>query len=107
MKWFQLNRALSILLIVSGVCILLAAGLLYWRWSIWSEAKQTFDQVGTERTRLQRLDPFPDEANYRKSHGYLEAYAAALDKFRKQLKSEVVPELPLPPNEFQSHLRQA
>src|SRR5215472_5545875 len=107
MKWFQKNRALGILLLVSGICILLAAALLYWRWSVWSDAKQTFDQAATERTRLQRLDPFPHETNYRKLQGYLETYAAALDKFKKGLKSEVVPEAPLAPNEFQSRLRQA
>ena len=107
MKWFQQNRALGTLLLVSGVCTLLGAALLYWRWSIWSDAKQTFDQAATERTRLQRLDPFPDNANYRKLQGYIETYMAALDKFKEQLKSEVVPELPLAPNEFQSRLRQA
>src|SRR5438105_742002 len=107
MKWFQQNRALGSLLLVSGVCILLGAALLYWRWSVWSDAKHTFDQAATERTRLQRVDPFPDNANYRKLQGYIEAYAAALDKFREQLKSEVVLELPLAPNEFQSRLRQA
>ncbi len=107
MKWFQQNRALGTLLLVSGVCILLGAALLYWRWSIWSDAKQTFDQAATERTRLQRLDPFPDNANYRKLQGYIETYTAALDKFKEQLKSEVPPALPLAPNEFQSRLRQA
>jgi hypothetical protein len=107
MKWFQQNRALGTLLVVSGICILLGVALLCWRWSIWSGAKQTFDQAATERTRLYRLDPFPHEANYRKLQGYLEAYKAALDKFKEDLKSEVVPELPLAPNEFQSRLRQA
>jgi hypothetical protein len=107
MKWFQQNRALGTLLLVSGVCILLGAALLYWRWSIWSDAKQTFDQAATERTRLQRLDPFPDNANYRKLQGYIETYTAALDKFKEQLKSEVEPKLPLAPNEFQSRLRLA
>jgi hypothetical protein len=107
MKWFQQNRALGTLLLISGICILLGAALLYWRWSVWSDAKRTFDQAATERTRLQRLDPFPDEENYRKLQGYLKTYAAALDKFKEQLKSEVVPELPLAPNEFQSRLRQA
>ncbi len=56
---------------------------------------------------MYRLDPFPHETNYRKLQGYLEAYKAALDKFKEDLKSEVVPELPLAPNEFQSRLRQA
>jgi hypothetical protein len=107
MKWFQKNRALGTLLLVSGICILLGAALFYWRWSIWNKAKQTFSQAAAERSRLYRLDPFPHETNYRKLQGYLEAYKAALDKFKEDLKSEVVPELPLAPNEFQSRLRQA
>ena len=107
MKWFQQNRALGTLLLVSGICILLGAALLYWRWSVWSEAKQTFDQATAERNRLQRLDPFPNDANYRKLQGYLERYNTALDKFKEDLKSEVAPAPPLAPNEFQSRLRQA
>src|SRR5206468_5386266 len=107
MKWFQKNRALGTLLIVSGVSILLGAALLYWRWSVWSEAKQTFDQATAERNRLQGLSPFPNDANYRKLQGYLERYNAALDKFKDELKAEVAPAPPLAPNEFQSRLRQA
>jgi len=107
MKWFQQNRALGTLLIVSGVCVLLGAGLLYWRWSVWTEAKQTFDLTTAERNRLQGLNPFPDDANYRKLKGYLEKYDAALDKFKEDLKADVAPGPPLPPNEFQSRLRQA
>jgi len=107
MKWFQQNRALGILLLVSGICILLAAALLYWRWSVWSDTKQTFDQATAERNRLQGLNPFPNEANLRKLRGYLETYKVALDKFKDQLKTEVAPAPPLAPNEFQSRLRQA
>ena len=107
MKWFQQNRALGTLLLVSAVCVLLGAGLLYWRWSVWSEAKQTFDQATAERNRMQALDPFPNDANYRKLQGYLERYSDALDKFKDELKSEVAPAPPLAPNEFQSRLRQA
>ena len=107
MKSFQQNRALSTLLLVSGICIVLGAALLYWRWSVWSEAKRTFDQATAERNRLQRLDPFPNDANYRKLQGYLERYNAALDKFKDDLKSEVAAEPELAPNEFQSRLRQA
>ena len=107
MKWFQQNRALGTLLIISGVCVLLGAALLYWRWSVWGEAKQTFDQAIAERNRLQGLDPFPNDANYRKLQGYLERYNAALDKFKDELNSEVAPAPPLAPNEFQSRLRQA
>ena len=107
MKWFQENRALGRILIVSGVCILLGAALLYWRWSVWSDAKQRFDQATAERDRLQRLDPFPNDANYRKLQGNIERYNAALDKFKDQLKADVAPAPPLAPNEFQSRLRQA
>jgi hypothetical protein len=107
MKWFQQNRALGTLLIVSGVCVLLGAALLYWRWSVWGEAKQTFDQATAERNRLQGLNPFPNDANYRKLQGYLERYNTALDKFKEELKAEVAAAPPLAPNEFQSRLRQA
>lgn len=107
MKWFQQNRALGTLLVVSAICILLGAALLYWRWSVWSDAKQTFDQAMAERNRLQGLDPFPDDANYRKLQGYLERYNAALDKFKEQLEGDVAPAPPLAPNEFQTLLRQA
>jgi hypothetical protein len=107
MKWFQQNRELGTLLLVSVVCILLGSALLYWRWSVWSEAKQTFEQATAERNRLQGLNPFPDDGNYRKLQGYLERYNTALDKFKGELKDEVAPAPPLPPNEFQSRLRQA
>src|SRR5437660_10149727 len=104
MKSFQQNRALSTLLLVSGICIVLGAALFYWRWSVWSEAKQTFDQATAERNRLQRLDPFPNDANYRKVQVYLERYNAALDKFKEDLKADVAAEPPLTPNEFHSRL---
>src|SRR5258705_4903066 len=106
MKWFQQNRALGTFLVVSGICILLGAALLYWRWSVWTEAKQTFDQATAERNRMQGLNPFPNDANYRKLTGYLERYSAAMDKFKDELKAEVAPAPPLAPNEFQSRLRQ-
>src|SRR6476661_4169838 len=106
MKWFQQNRALGTLLVVSAICILLGAALLYWRWSVWNDAKQTFDQATAERNRMQGLNPFPNDANYRKLQGYLERYNAALDKFQDELKAEVAPAPPLAPNEFQSRLRQ-
>jgi hypothetical protein len=107
MKWFQQHRVLVTFLVIPGVCILLGAGLLYWRWSAWHDAKQTFDQATVERNRLLQLDPFPNDANYRKLQGYLEKYNAALDKFKEELKAEVAPKPPLAPNEFQTRLRQA
>src|ERR671924_1823860 len=107
MKWFQQNRALGTLVLVSGICILFGGALLYWRLSIWSDARQTFDQATAERHRLQGLDPFPNDANYRKLQGHLERYRAALEKFKAELKAQVAAQPPLAPNEFQSRLRQA
>ena len=66
-----------------------------------------FDQATAEQNRLQALDPFPSDSNYRKLQGYLDRYNAALDKFKDELKGEVAPAPPLAPNEFQSRLRQA
>ncbi len=107
MKWFQQNRALGTILLAAGIGILLCGALLYWRWSVWTDAKQTFDQAAAERNRLQGLNPYPDNANYKKLQGFLEKYTAALDKFKDDLKGEVAPDPPLAPNEFQSRLRQA
>ena len=95
------------LLIGFAICALLTGALLYWRWSAWAGARQAFDQVATERSRLQQLDPFPNETNYRKLQGYLEKYRATLDNFKEELKAQVAPVPPLAPNEFQSRLRQA
>ena len=105
--WFQQNRALGTLLIVFGICVLFAGGLLYWRWATWADARQTFDQAAAERSRFEHLDPFPNDTNYRKLQGYLDRYNTALDKFKDELKNGTVPAPPLAPNDFQSRLRQA
>src|SRR6266704_2567906 len=107
MKWFQQNRAFGMLLIGFATCALLIGALLYWRWSAGNDARRGFTEMVAERYRLGSLDPFPNDANFRKVQGYLERYSAALDKFKGQLKSEVAPAPPLAPNEFQSRLRQA
>ncbi len=107
MKWFQQNRVFGAFLIGFAICALLAGALLYWRWTTWSDARQTFDRAAAERNRLLHIDPFPNNANYRKLQGYLEQYSAALGKFKEALKAEVAAGPPLAPNEFQSRLRQA
>jgi len=107
MKWFKQNRWLGMFLIAVGICVLFAGILLYSTRSRWSGARQAFDKAAAERSRLQRLDPFPNDANYGKLKVHLENYGAALDKFKEELKKEVAPAPPLAPNEFQSRLRQA
>ena len=56
MKWFQQNRELGTLLVGCGIGVLLAAALLFWRWSAWSGARQAFDRAAAEQSRLAHLD---------------------------------------------------
>src|SRR6266566_514243 len=107
MNWFQQNRWLGTFLILFGISVLFTGFLFYWTRANWSDARQAFDKAAGERNRLERLDPFPNDANYHKLKILLENYSAALDKFKEELKKEAVPETPLAPNEFQSRLRQA
>src|SRR5207248_10538096 len=72
-----------------------------------SDATAQFNEVATERTRLEHLNPFPNEENFRKTQTALENYGATLNKTKEELKSQVVALVPLAPNEFQSRLREA
>jgi hypothetical protein len=107
MNWFQQNRWLGTFLILFGICTLGAGILLFMARSNWNKTKGQFDAAVVELRRLQRLDPFPNDANYLKLKVHLENYSAALDKFKEELKTQMAPASPLAPNEFQSRLRQA
>src|ERR1700730_5676857 len=107
MNWFQQNRWLGTFLIAFGAAILLSLIFLWRAHSDFEEANGRLSEAVSERSRLERLDPFPSEANYRKMKVHLENYAASLDKFKEDLKTHVLPAAPLAPNEFQSRLRQA
>jgi hypothetical protein len=107
MSWFQQNRWLGTFLIVSGVCTVVALFFLLRAKSGFEEVSARFNEAATERSRLERLDPFPNDANYRKMKVHLESYGAALENMKKELKTHVVPVTPLAPNEFQSRLRRA
>ena len=106
MNWFRQNRWLGTFLIVFGICVLFCGAIFYLARSRWSAASSEFDKTTAELSRLERLDPFPNDVNYRKLKVLLGDYSAALDKLKEQLKTEVVPVAPLAPNEFQSRLRQ-
>ena len=106
MNWFRQNRWLGTFLVVFGICGLIAGVLFFLAASNWSSARSMFDTAAAERSRLDRLDPFPNDANYRKMKVLLENYSAALDKLKEELKTEALPAPPLAPNEFQSHLLQ-
>jgi hypothetical protein len=105
--WFRENRWLGTFLIVFGLGTLLSLYFLFSAKSSTDDAAARFSEAAAERGRLERLDPFPSEANYRKMKVHLENYAASLEKLKEQLKVHVLSAAPLAPNEFQTRLRQA
>src|SRR4051812_23108703 len=107
MNWFNRNRWLGVFLICFGIVTLAALYFLFSAKSSADTALAHFEQAAGEKNRLERLDPFPSEANYRKMKLHLEDYAATVDKLKEELKSRVANPPPLAPNEFQGRLRQA
>ena len=107
MNWFQQNRFLGTFLAALGVATLAS---LYFVWSAksgFNEAKARFDENAAELNRLQRLTPFPTDVNLRKMKTQAEDYGVELNKLKEELKTRVLPVVPMAPNEFQSRLRQA
>src|SRR5205085_1970272 len=58
-------------------------------------------------SRLESGNPDTSAANERKMNTYLDDYKAALQKLKAELKTRMLTEAPLAPNEFQTRLRQA
>ena len=66
-----------------------------------------FNTASTERSRLEHINPFPNDENFRKTQAALDDYGVALNKLKDELRAQVIPATPLAPNEFQTCLRQA
>jgi hypothetical protein len=107
MNWFQENRWLGRFLIVFGLSTLLALYFLFTAQGNYEEVLAHFRETIAEQNRLERLDPYPSDANYRKLKAYVDNYGGGLAKFKEELKEHALPAVPLAPNEFQSRLRQA
>jgi hypothetical protein len=107
MSWFQENRWLGKFLIMFGICTLGALYFLFTAKSNYEEVSAGFRETAAERNRLEQLDPYPNDANYRKLKAHVDDYGGGLAKFKEELKGHSLPIVPLAPNEFQSRLRQA
>ncbi len=107
MKWFQQNRSRGTFLAIFSIATLASLYFLWSSKSSFDEVKSRFDENAAELNRLQRLTPFPKEANVREMKTQAEEYGVRLDQLKGELKSRVLPVTPLAPNEFQSRLRQA
>jgi hypothetical protein len=106
-NWYRENRWLGNFLIAFAGVALLALWFLFHARSGFVEASAQFNDVATERNRLEHLNPFPNEENFRKTQVALDNYGATLNKLKEELRAQMVPVAPLAPNEFQSRLRQA
>jgi hypothetical protein len=107
MNWFQQNRWLGTFLIIAGVCTLAAGYFLFHAKSASSDALAQFNAAAAERSRLERMDPYPNANNVTQIAKHLQNYTQTLDNLKADLKTRMLPGPPLAPNEFQSRLRQA
>ena len=107
MNWYRENRWLGNFLIAFAVTALLALWFLFRARSGFTEASAQFNEAATERNRLEHLNPFPNEGNFRKTQAALNDYGATLTKLKEELRAQVLPVEPIAPNEFQSRLRRA
>ena len=107
MNWYRENRWLGNFLIAFAVTALLALFFLFRARSGFTEASAQFNEAATERNRLEHLNPFPNEGNFRKTQAALNDYGATLTKLKAELRAQVLPVEPIAPNEFQSRLRRA
>ena len=106
-NWFRENRWLGVFVLVTGVCTLAALWFLFSEKGAADDAAAQFNSAADERNRLERLDPFPSQANFRKMKVHFDNYTASLEKLKENLKTHVIPASPLAPNEFQTRLRQS
>jgi len=107
MNWYRENRWLGNFLIAFAITALLALWFLFRARSGFTEASAQFNEAATERNRLEHLNPFPNEENFRKTQAALNDYGATLTKLKEELRARVLPVEPIAPNEFQSRLRRA
>jgi len=107
MNWYRENRWLGNFLIAFAVTALLSLWFLFGARSGFTEASAQFNEAATERNRLEHLNPFPNEGNFRKTRTALDDYSATLAKLKAELRAQVLPVEPIAPNEFQSRLRRA
>ena len=107
MNLFRENPFWGAFVAVAGGAVLVALGLLWWTKSSFEDAMATYRVSAAEQTRLESGNPYPSQANVAKMKTYLDEYKSALDKLKADLKTHIVPEAPLAPNEFQTRLRQA
>src|SRR5260370_11399774 len=90
MSWYRDNRWLGNFVIALAASALLALWFLFHARSGFAEAFAQFNDAATERSRLEHLNPFPNEENYRKTQTALDNYGALLNKLKDELRAQTV-----------------
>jgi hypothetical protein len=107
MNWFRENPFWGAFIAIAGGALFVALGLLWWTKSSFEDAMARYRESAAEQTRLESGNPYPNQANVAKMKTYLDEYKSGLDNLKTELKTHMLPEAPLAPNEFQTRLRQA
>ena len=107
MNWYRDNRWLGNFLIIFAASLLLSLWLLIYAKGAFADASSEFNAAGTERSRLEHLNPFPNEDNFRKTQLELQNYGVKLDAAKAELRAQTIAVTAVAPNEFQTRLRQA
>ena len=107
MNWYRDNRELGNFLIACSATLLILLWFVFHSKGLFEDAQSEFNAAAIERSRVERLNPFPNEENFRKTQAALDGYGALLNKLKDELQAKVPQSSPLAPNEFQSRLRQA
>ncbi len=94
-------------LVGTGAAILVALVLLWFARDSYSNANARLNETATELNRLQNLNPFPNPENLQAMKVQTADYGVELGKVKEELKTRVLPAMPLQPNEFQARLREA
>src|ERR1043166_10186570 len=100
MNWFRENPFWAGFIVISGAALLLALGLLWWTKSTFEDAFASYHESVAQQTQLASANPYPSQANVAKMKTYLDDYRTAFDKLKGDLKTHMLPEAPLAPNEF-------
>ncbi|HZR78047.1 MAG TPA: Amuc_1100 family pilus-like protein [Chthoniobacterales bacterium] len=106
MNWYKENRWLGNFLVAIALALLIAVWFLFYAKGAFADAMTEFNAAATERSRLEHLTPFPNEANVKKTQLELENYAVRLNALKAELNAQVLATRPMAPNEFQTLLRQ-
>jgi hypothetical protein len=107
MNWFRENPFWRSFAAIGGGGLLIALVLFWWSRGRFNDAAARYRAASEAQRQLESSNPYPNEVNVRKMKQHLADYRGALDKIKAELAARVIPTAALPPNEFQTRLRQA